>query len=94
MSVSEVIECLESESDLELEQNKSPTKMEALHCLQTIKYYLASISEAIDIDYTSLYKIEKRILRSTSRARVRTLSNHTPFCKDSSTTDRIKQSSS
>ena len=57
----------ESESDLELEQNKPPTKTEALHCLQTIRNYRTSISETPDVDYNSLYNIEKRIVGSTSR---------------------------
>ena len=63
VSVLNVIECLESKSDLELKQNTSPTKTEALPCLQTIRNYLAFISETIDIDYI-LYIIEKRILVS------------------------------
>ena len=69
VSVSKVIECLESEIDLELEQNKSPTETEALHCLQTIRNYIASISETTDTDYSSLYNIEKRIVDSTYRAK-------------------------
>ena len=52
----------DSESDLEMEHNKPPTKTGALHCLQTIKNYLTFISETTDIDYNSLYNIEKRIL--------------------------------
>ena len=35
----------ERESDLELEQSKPPTKIEALHCLQMIRHYLTFISE-------------------------------------------------
>ena len=57
----------ESESDLELEQKKSLAKTETLHCLQMIRNYLTSISEAFDIHYNSLYNIEKRIVGSTSR---------------------------
>ena len=65
-----MIECLESESGLELEQNKSPTKTEALHCLQMIRNYLTSISEKKnDIDYNSLYNIEKRIVGSISKGK-------------------------
>ena len=41
----------ESESDLELVQMKPLTKIKTLHCLQTIRNYLKSISEATDIDY-------------------------------------------
>ena len=67
MSVSKVIECLESEIDLEQELNKSATKTEELHGLQMIKNYLISISKTNDIDYNSLDNIEKRILSSTSR---------------------------
>ena len=57
----------ESESDLELDQKKPPTKTEVLHCLRMIRNYLTSISETTDIDNNSLYAIEKRIARSTSR---------------------------
>ena len=57
----------ESENDLELEQNKHSTKTEALHCLQTIRNCLTSISETIDVDYNSLQDIEKRIVGRTSR---------------------------
>ena len=39
--------------DLELKQNKLPTKIKALHCLQTIRNYLTSISEITDSDYNS-----------------------------------------
>ena len=59
----------ESDNDLELEQNKPPTKIEALHCLQTIRNYLTSISEITSIDYNSLFNIEKRIVGSTSRGK-------------------------
>ena len=52
---------------LELEQIKSPTKTEALHCLQTIRNFLTSISETTDIDYNLLYNIEKRTVGSSSR---------------------------
>ena len=62
-----MIECLESESDLQLEQNKSPTKTEALHYLQIIKNYLTSTFETTDIDQNSLYNVENRILGSRSR---------------------------
>ena len=65
--VSKVTEYLSSESDLELEQSKSPTKTEALHCLQMIINYLTSISETTDIDYNSLYNIGKRTVGNTSR---------------------------
>ena len=64
VSVWEVIECLESESDLELEQNKSPTKTEALHSLQMIRNYLTSISETTDIDCNSLHNNKKSIAGS------------------------------
>ena len=67
VSVMKVIECLESERHLKLEQNKSPTKTETLHCLQMIRNYLTSIFETTDIDYNALYTMEKRILGSTSR---------------------------
>ena len=50
-----MIEYLESDSDLELAQNKSQTKTEALHCLQTIRNYLIPISKTTDVDYSSLY---------------------------------------
>ena len=56
----------ESESDLELEQNKPLTKTEALHCLQTIRNYLTSISKTTDVDYYSMYDIGKRTVRNTS----------------------------
>ena len=59
----------ESESDLELERNKPPIKTESLNCLQMIRNYLASIFETTDIDYNSLYNIEKRIVSSTSRGK-------------------------
>ena len=59
----------DSESDLELEQNKPPIKIEALYCLQTIINYLTFISETIDIDCISLYNIEKRIVGNTSRGK-------------------------
>ena len=52
---------------MEIEQNKSPTKTETLHCLQTIRNYLTSISETTDIDFNSLYSIKKIIVGSTSR---------------------------
>ena len=64
-----MIECLESESDLELQQNKSPTKNEALHCLQLIRNYLKSISETTAIDCNSLHNIEKRIVVGTFRGK-------------------------
>ena len=57
----------ERESDLELEQNKPPTKTEAFHCLQTIRNCLTSIYETTDVNYNSLHNIEKRIVGSTSR---------------------------
>ena len=57
----------ESENNLELEQNKPPTKTETLHWLQTVRNYLKSISETTDIDYNSLHSIEKRTVNSTSR---------------------------
>ena len=56
-----------SESDLELEQNKSLTKTEALHCLQMIRNHLTSTSETTDVDYNLLYNIEKRIVGNASR---------------------------
>ena len=62
-----MIECLESESDLELEQNKSPTKTELLHYIQMIRNYITSISETTDIDYNLLNNIKKRIVVSTFR---------------------------
>ena len=64
-----MIEYLESKSDMELEQNKSPTKTETLLFLQMIRNYLTSISETTDVDYNSMHNIEKRIVGSTSRGK-------------------------
>ena len=43
------------------------TKIEALHYLQTIRNYISSISETTDVDYNSMYNIEKRIVVTTFR---------------------------